>query len=198
MSKLTVLVATTNAGKVREIQSLLQSRYVEVVTLHSFPHLLDFEVEETGTTFKENAELKARTYGRMSGLLTLADDSGLSVDALDGRPGVYSKRYGSTDAERISKLLVELEDKQNRSAHFTCAIALYDPSSDKTRLIEGRADGSITSEPKGTNGFGFDPIFYSPELNCTFAEASSEQKNQVSHRAKALEKAIKFIQKRTR
>lgn len=195
-----LLVASTNPGKILEIRQLLRARHVEVLGVTDFRELKDIAVEETGVTFMENALLKARTYGRLSGIPTLADDSGLSVDALDGRPGVFSKRYGETDSKRITKLLEEMKSipKPRRSAHFTCALVLYNPSGDKAKMVEGRVDGEICREPKGNHGFGYDPIFFCPELNCTFGEAKAEQKDAVSHRARALaqlEKPLKHLLK---
>lgn len=197
MPKFTLLFATTNLGKLAELTSLVKGTRIEVVGLHQVPLLSGIEVEETGTTFEENARLKAQQYGQMSGLVTVADDSGLSVDALQGQPGVYSKRYGYTDTERIHKLLAEMKDipAANRTAHFTAALALYNPASDKTIVTLGEAPGLITSEPHGSNGFGYDPIFFSNDLQKTFAEALPEEKNRVSHRGQAFQKMLKHIKK---
>jgi XTP/dITP diphosphohydrolase len=148
-------------------------------------------VEETGTTFEENALIKAREYGRASGYITLADDSGLVVDALDGKPGIYSARYGNSDTERNTKLLEELiqvPDGQ-RTARFTAVIAVFDPATKTAWTVKGTCEGKIGHRPKGQGGFGYDPVFFSTDLEKTFAEATMEEKNQVSHRGKALEKA---------
>ena len=147
------------------------------------------DVEETGTTFAENARLKALTYARQSGLLTLADDSGLEVDALGGEPGVFSKRYageGKSDAERIEFLLDKLRDVPpgKRSARFRCAIAIASPDG-KLHETDGTCEGEIIFSPRGTNGFGYDPIFYFPARGVTMAELPPEEKNRVSHRAQA-------------
>ena len=193
----TFLIATTNQGKVQEVQDLFQAKRLRTVGLAEARDVAGIEIEETGTTFAENAALKAKAYGRLSGLITIADDSGLSVVALDGRPGVYSKRYGASDEARINKLLQEMQDipESNRQAWFTCNMAIYDPSSDKMYQVEGRVDGVILPEPVGTNGFGFDPVFYCPSIHKSFGECSKEEKNQVSHRGIALQGIREIIRK---
>lgn len=195
-----LLIATTNPGKISEIRESLKSCYIKISSLADFPELANISVEETGSTFAENALLKARTYGRLTGLVTLADDSGLSVDALNGAPGVLSARFAPTDAQRIAKVLDALKDypPSKRSARFTCALVLYDPSSDKSITKHGVVEGHITTVALGTNGFGYDPIFFCPQLNMTFGQATSQQKNQVSHRHQALEQMKKIIAKRCR
>lgn len=198
MSKLTLLFATTNIGKIRELKLLLEAKYIDVKSLSDYPEWTGMEIEETGATFAENAFIKARAYGRLSGLLTLADDSGLSVEALGGKPGVYSKRYGHTDTDRIHRLLQEMTGITDRQAYFTSALVLYDPANDKAITVEGRADGVITESPQGTDGFGYDPIFYYPPLRKTFGELTEAEKNQVSHRAIAFAKIRKPIVKRAR
>ena len=192
-----LLVATTNPGKIKEITELLKSTYVKISNLSDFPELQLINVEEIYETYEENALLKARTIGRLSGLITLADDSGLSVDALKGKPGVHSKRYGKEDADRIAKLLTELSQitQDNRQAHFICSMVIFDPSSEKYHTAVGRVDGFITTKPAGTNGFGYDPVFFCPEINKTFGEATEEEKNQVSHRSKALVGLAQIIRK---
>lgn len=182
-----LLVATNNPGKVREYQDLLVGLNLELVGLADAG--TDTEVDETGRTFEENARLKAEAYGRASGLLTLADDSGLEVEALGGAPGVFSARYagkGATDADRYRKLLVALDGVpwEKRGARFRCVIALAWPDG-HIETFDGQCDGVIAFEPKGTNGFGFDPVFYMPEHGCTIAELPDEVKNRVSHRARA-------------
>ena len=152
-------------------------------------------VDETGNTFTENAILKAKAYGDKFQLLTLADDSGLCIDALDGRPGIFSNRYASTTEERNQKILAELNGVSNRQAHYTCVIALYDPTTKLLHTEEGQVEGYITETTQGNGGFGYDPIFFCPELNKTFGEATAEEKNSVSHRARALEKLKQFIVK---
>jgi len=182
-----LLIATNNVGKVREYAELLAGSGFALCQLADVG--LDNEVEETGETFTENACLKARAYGQASGLLTLADDSGLEVDVLGGSPGVYSARYagpGASDADRIRKLLAALDGVswEKRKADFCCVIALSWPDG-RLETFEGRCDGVIAFEPKGTNGFGFDPVFYMPEHHCTMAELPTDIKNRISHRGRA-------------
>ena len=143
---------------------------------------------EDGDTFDENAYKKAHHYARVLGLVCLADDSGLVVDALDGRPGVYSARYAgenASDQENCEKLLAEMKDKENRRAHFVCVLSLATPGG-PALTWEGKCDGEITREPRGESGFGYDPVFLSDNYNRTFAEISMEEKSKVSHRGKAL------------
>jgi XTP/dITP diphosphohydrolase len=182
-----LLVATNNPGKLREYQDLLAGLDVELSGLTDLG--ITTEADETGQTFEENARIKAAAYGRMSGLLTLADDSGLEVEVLSGAPGIYSARYagkGATDADRYRKLLVALASVpwEKRAARFRCVIALAWPDG-HNETFEGQCEGVIAFEPKGTNGFGFDPVFYMPEHGCTMAELPEEKKNQISHRARA-------------
>jgi XTP/dITP diphosphohydrolase len=181
-----LLVATNNPGKVREYDDLLDGLGLDLCGLADIGLS---KVEETGQTFAENALLKALAYGRASRLLTLADDSGLEVEALGGAPGVYSARYagkGASDADRYRKLLAALEGVpwEKRAARFQCVIALAWPDG-RIETFEGQCDGVIAFEPRGTNGFGFDPVFYMPEFGCTMAELPTEVKNRVSHRARA-------------
>jgi XTP/dITP diphosphohydrolase len=182
-----LLVATNNAGKVREYDDLLRGLDLELWGLADIG--LEWQVDETGHTFDENAQLKARAYCRASHLLTLADDSGLEVTMLGGAPGVHSARYagqGASDADRIRKLLAALDGVpwDDRAARFRCVIALAWPDG-RLETFEGQCEGVIALEPKGTNGFGFDPVFYLPELNCTMAELPMDVKNRISHRARA-------------
>jgi XTP/dITP diphosphohydrolase len=192
-----ILFATTNEGKVKEINTILSEFPIQVLSLKDIatPSITELNIEETGSTFTENAIIKARGYAEATGLITLCDDSGLVVDALRGDPGVHSKRYGSTDESRNQKLLSELSgvDETKRSARFVCAIAIYDPHTNTTHTVEGRSEGHITSEAMGNNGFGYDPVFYSTELGKTFAQASTSEKNQVSHRGRAMTKAKQIL-----
>ncbi len=182
-----VVVATRNRGKLREFSGLLSPHGFEVL---SIAHLSsDTDPEESGTSFAENARLKALAYSVETPLPVLADDSGLEVDALGGRPGIYSARYAgevATDEERIGKLLSELAvARGDRTARFVCALAL----AQQGKLVaeaEGECRGIISLEPRGSHGFGYDPIFYFPELGKTYAELSEMEKNRVSHRAKAV------------
>lgn len=183
-----LLLATQNQGKLKEMQEILKDLPIEVITPSE-----DFDVEETGTTFEENSLLKAKAFSeKYDGILTLADDSGLVVDALDGRPGVYSKRYGTDDLDRNTKLLKELEDKADRTAHFLCVMCLF--GKDVNRSVEGRVTGQIGLEMKGNQGFGYDPIFIPDGFDKTFAELSSEEKNQISHRGRAMDKVRNILE----
>ena len=190
-----LLVATRNQGKLRELSDLLGSVPFELLSLSDVG--IDVDVEETGQTFEDNAVLKAETYRDLSGMLTLADDSGLEVDALGGEPGVCSARYAgpdATDADRIRLLLKNLESTPESSwtAQFTCVIAIASPD-EETRLFPGSCRGKIVREPRGENGFGYDPVFLFPDLGLTMAELAPEQKNAVSHRALAVSKAANAL-----
>jgi XTP/dITP diphosphohydrolase len=190
-----LLIATHNPGKVREYRDLLADLPLEVTYLDA--EGITREVDETGATMEENARLKAREYAQLSGLWTWADDSGLEVDALGGAPGVYSARYagaGKTDADRYRKLLDALTGVpwEGRTARFRCAVALATPEG-ALRVTEGVCEGVIAFGPAGTNGFGYDPVFYMPEHNATMAQLPQEVKNQVSHRARASQKALAVL-----
>ena len=187
ISKLRFLLATQNRGKVREICSALSLFNIEFEFLLGRDDLP--EALESGMTFAENARIKAEHYHQLTGLPTLAEDSGLVVDALGGKPGVHSARFAPTDKERIEKLLRMLDSRpgpSSRSARFVSAICLLLPED----LIEvtGEVQGELAQEPRGTHGFGYDPIFYYPPLGKTFAQMTVEEKNQISHRALALER----------
>lgn len=179
-----ILVATTNPGKVAEYQAILSDDGIQLLGLREVG--VDFEVDESGQTFEENARLKARVYANESGLLTLADDSGLCVDALGGGPGIFSARYGPDPASRIERLLVEMADvpDDRRTARFVCVIALAEPGGG-THTFEGVCEGRIARRPRGTRGFGYDPVFYLPEYDLTMAELPLSLKNEISHRARA-------------
>ncbi len=189
-----LLVATTNPGKVREYHALLEGLDLELLGLNNIG--ITTEVEENGATYMENAAIKARAYARLSGLLTLADDSGLEVDALNGRPGLHSARYARDSAIRIQKLLQELNGvpDEKRAARFQCAIALAWPDG-HVEIVNGSCEGRIAYEPRGTNGFGYDPIFFMPEHNATMAELAEDFKNTVSHRARAAQKARMILER---
>lgn len=187
-----VLVASSNTGKVTEIRRLLKPYEVVVLGLDDLADAP--RLTEPYDTFSENACAKALQAAEQTGLLSLADDSGLMVDALDGRPGVYSSRYADTDAGRISRLLEEMSGipPDQRSAHFVCVIALATPQ----RVLEtweGSVHGCIALEPAGTSGFGFDPVFYYPPEERTFAEMSRDEKNRISHRGRALHSALEDL-----
>jgi XTP/dITP diphosphohydrolase len=182
-----LLVATTNAGKIREYYELLAGLNCELLSLENIG-IADV-VMETGASYTENAVLKARIYSAQSRLLTLADDSGLEVDALNGRPGVHSARYAAGSLARIHKLLAEMEDvpDDQRSARFQCVIALASPDG-HWETAQGTCEGRIAREPRGSHGFGFDPVFYLPEYGVTLAELPERFKNTISHRACAAQK----------
>jgi XTP/dITP diphosphohydrolase len=191
-----LLIATTNQGKIVELRSLLDSLPLRLRSLAEFPDTE--EVEETGSTFSDNAVLKARAYAVQTGLWTLADDSGLEVDALGGAPGVFSARYGGeglNDGQRVERLLAELSlcDGQERSARFICVIAIADPRGQVANISTGRCEGQIAPSPRGTGGFGYDPVFIPDGFNQTFGELSSEIKQKISHRALALQGARAFL-----
>jgi len=189
-----LLIATTNPGKLVEFRELLGGLPVELVLPER-----DLQVAETGRNYAENAALKARTYAAASGLLTLADDSGLEVDALGGAPGLFSARYsplpGANDADRRAHLLANLRGLPRPwTAHFHCTAALALPDGE-LHLAEGQVFGEILPEERGTNGFGYDPLFLLPELGRSMAELTREEKNTLSHRARALHAALPAIRK---
>ncbi|WP_413309934.1 XTP/dITP diphosphatase [Bacillus sp. 1P10SD] len=185
-----VIIATKNPGKAREFEHIFASRGMEVKTLLDFPEIP--EVEETGTTFEENAILKAEAVSKALNKMVIGDDSGLIVDALEGRPGIYSARYAGepkNDQNNTEKVLVELKNvpEENRTARFYCALAVAVPGQ-TTLTVSGTCEGLILNEPRGVNGFGYDPVFYVPEKGLAMAELSADVKNKISHRANALKK----------
>lgn len=186
-----LLLATTNAHKLEEYRAIFSGLPYALLSFHDIQ--LDMDVEETGTSFAENAKLKALAYSKASGMLSLADDSGLEIDALDGAPGIYSARFAGRDTsyeERFRLILERLKSLplEKRTARFRCAIALAEPSG-YYQVVEGVLEGMIADSPCGTNGFGYDPIFLVPKLGKTMAELPSDQKNRVSHRGRAAQKA---------
>ena len=181
-----IVVATNNQNKIREIREMFSSLGFEVISQSE--EGIDIDVEETGDTFAKNALIKARAAAMLTDNYVLADDSGLCVEALSGKPGVMSARYagpGATDADKIKKLLKELGDETDRRAKFVSAMAFIFPNGDEL-MTQGEVSGAILHEPRGENGFGYDPVFFSDDLGKTFAEASAEEKNSVSHRGRAL------------
>jgi len=195
LTKPKLLLATKNRAKAREYSLLLEGIPYQIVTLADLN--IDLVVSETGRTLEENASIKARAYATESNLLALADDSGLEVDALGGEPGVLSARYageGVSDRERIEFLLRRLEGIpwERRAARFVCVIAIASPEG-QLELCRGECDGIIAFEPKGQSGFGYDPVFYLPELGRTMAELSIEEKNEISHRGRAARKARQLL-----
>lgn len=191
-----LVVGTNNAGKIKELNELLNDLPVKISGLGEFENI--FDVEETGTTFEENAVLKANSYALQTGCWALSDDSGLEVEALGGAPGVYSARYAgenADNADRIAKLLRELEiaGSESRRARFVCVMALADETGEIKFLAEGICDGLIAAEPHGANGFGYDPVFIPDGYKQTFGELSSTVKREISHRARAIQKIIRFL-----
>ncbi len=192
-----MLLATENPGKARELLLLFQGIPYQIMTPQQIG--INLAVPETGATLEENAQEKAVAYAMVSGLLTVADDSGLEVDALQGEPGVRSKRYAgeqTSDEERVAFLLRKLKDVawEKRTARFRCVMAIATPST-QMNLCEGECRGFMAFQPKGTGGFGYDPIFYLPELGKTMAELPMKIKNQISHRARAAQKARLILEK---
>jgi XTP/dITP diphosphohydrolase len=194
MTKL--LIATNNPGKLREYQEILASLPVELLSPADTGLALD--PEETGSTFQENAIIKAQAFAQAGGLLTLADDSGLEIDALNGEPGVYSARYGNTDKKdhkgRYRLVLEKLADipVEKRTARFKCVVALA-AGEEIIGTAEGAVEGTITFAPKGEGGFGYDPVFFVPEFERTMAELTSDEKNSISHRSRAVQAAMFMI-----
>ena len=189
-----IVLATKNKGKIKEMRELLAPMNIEVLSLADFLPVDD--AEENGATFAENAMLKARFYFAHTGTPCLADDSGLEVDALGGRPGVYSARYSgedATDAANNAKVLREMEgiEKDKRTARFRCAMAFVGEGVELT--TDGTCEGTLLTEERGQGGFGYDPIFYVPKFDRTLAEMSSEEKNSISHRGAAVRKMADLI-----
>ena len=183
---ITLVIATRNTGKTSEIRDLLKGFPINIKNLDDFGPIP--QVEEDGNTFDENAYKKASFTARILGLPALADDSGLLVEALGGAPGIHSARYAgenATDEQRCAKLLQEMEEKTDRRAAFECVISIAVPTG-AALTYEARCEGLIVREPAGSNGFGYDPIFYYPPLKKTFAELTMQEKSHVSHRGKAL------------
>ncbi len=192
----TLLIGTNNAHKLEEIQAMLADLTVRVIGLREAG--IDHEVDETGTTFEENARLKADTYAQMSGLPTLADDSGLEVAALNGAPGVYTARWALPDLDNphrsYARVLAELKGRpfHDRIARFVCVIALARPGHE-TVTVEGVLPGVIAEEPRGSGGFGYDPVFYLLDYDQHLAELAPEEKNRISHRGQAIARAREVI-----
>jgi XTP/dITP diphosphohydrolase len=192
-----IVLATRNKGKIREFGELIDSiPNAKIVGLDAFPVV--FEVQETGTTFAANARVKAAAYSRLCGVHAIADDSGLEVAVLDGRPGVYSARYAGADTKydvKIPRLLAEIEESNslNRNARFVAHMAFASPDGEIIFEAEGVCDGTIAHEPRGANGFGYDPIFIPEGHYETFGELSDEVKKEISHRARATRKIMRFL-----
>jgi XTP/dITP diphosphohydrolase len=190
-----LLLASSNPGKIREYRLLLDNLGYQIVTL-SDQRIRKIATEQ-GDSYEQNAQIKATTYAKLSQLITLADDSGLEVDALHGKPGIHSARFAgedATDADRVAKLLAMMDGIpwDERTANFKCVIAVATPEGE-LELCQGKCPGIISFEVRGKNGFGYDPIFYLPELDKTMAELPLELKNQLSHRGQAARKARKIL-----
>lgn len=189
-----LLAATNNKGKIKEIKEILSDLGITVITPQEAG--LSLEVEETGSTFEENAALKARAWSKASGMPSLADDSGLCVDALSGRPGVMSARFagaGASDEDNIALLLRNLEGREDRSARFVCVAALALPDGEVVSA-EGRYEGVIIDTPMGAEGFGYDPVFFDPLMGKTLAQMTPAEKNARSHRKQALDRLKEKLQ----
>ena len=189
-----VVIATKNKGKAKDFEALFTPLGYEVVTM--FDVAPDMEIEETGTTFEENAVLKAETLSKALGTIVIADDSGLAVDALNGAPGVYSARYAGDhdDEANIVKVLENLKGlpEEKRTARFMCALAIAGPELETTTVF-GSCEGVILEEKRGTNGFGYDPIFFVPALGLAMAELTPEEKGAISHRGNAIRKLADLL-----
>ncbi|WP_077327278.1 XTP/dITP diphosphatase [Virgibacillus siamensis] len=189
-----IIIATKNAGKAKEFKTFFAKYDVKAVSLLDLTESME-DVEETGSTFEENAALKAETISNRMNTPVLADDSGLMIDALDGHPGIYSARYAGepkNDQANLEKVLDELDGVEDRTARFVCVLAVKIPGQD-TFFKRGECEGNLTTEPKGENGFGYDPIFVPEGYTKTMAQLSAEEKNQISHRKHAIDKLEDWI-----
>lgn len=191
-----LVLASNNAHKLEELRAILTTLGMEVVPQKEMN--INIEPEENGTTFEENSYIKAKTIMDACGIATIADDSGLMVEALDGEPGVYSARYGGeecvTDRDRLNYLLSKMEGMENRKAKFVSVITMLTPDGKKI-VARGECPGEILTAPQGENGFGYDPVFYVAEVGCTLAQLSSQEKNAISHRARALKAFAEMVRK---
>jgi len=189
---LEIIIATNNLGKVKEIKDILDNSNIKILTKKDFPQLP--KIDEDGKTFQENALKKACKISEYTGKVCLADDSGLEIDYLEGKPGIYSSRWGNNDEERINKVLNLLENvpENKRNAKFVCVLVLAFPDGRKY-MVKEECPGKISFIPRGKYGFGYDPIFLIPEYNQTFAELGDKIKNQISHRGKAMRRIINII-----
>jgi len=192
-----IVLASGNLGKVREITAMLKGQEIDILPQSEFNVS---EVEETGLTFVENALIKARHAAKISGLPAIADDSGIEVDALNGAPGIYSARYagvGASDSDNLDKLLVDIEsvDESKRTARFQCVLVMLSHENDPTPIIcQGTWEGTLLHHSVGENGFGYDPIFWLEDRQCTSAELPPDIKDQLSHRGQALRQLVKILQ----
>lgn len=185
-----IVLASSNKHKVQEINDIVKSLDIDVEFILPPDN---FDPDENGTTFEENSYIKAKAAWELTKNWVLADDSGLCINALNGKPGIYSARYAETPALRIERVLKELNGIENRNAHFTCAMTLLNPKGEIDYKVQGICEGTIIKETRGTNGFGYDPIFLVKGDTRTMAELSEEEKNQVSHRSNALRKVLEHL-----
>lgn len=186
-----IVLASSNKHKVQEINDIVKEKGLD---LEFILPPSDFDPEENGTTFEENSYIKAYEAWKLSKTWVLADDSGLCIDTLGGKPGIYSARYAETPALRIARVLKELKGTENRNAHFTCAMTLINPKGEVAYKVEGICEGSIIEETRGSNGFGYDPIFLVKGDTRTMAELPEYEKNKISHRSSALRSVLDFLQ----
>ncbi len=185
-----IVLATSNKHKVQEINDMISGTGIEFILPSGV-----FDPVEDGVTFEENSLIKAKEAWKASKTWTLADDSGLCIKALEGRPGIHSARYAETPAKRIDRVLNEMKGVENREAQFVCAMTLINPQGEVELACRGVCDGSISEAPRGENGFGYDPIFLIKGTNTTMAELSEEEKNKISHRSNALRKVVEHLSK---
>lgn len=183
-----IVLASSNAHKVKEINEIVAGSGLEFILPPD-----GFDPIEDGKTFEENSLIKAKAAWELTKTWTLADDSGLCIDALDGAPGIYSARYAETPVKRIERVLKEMKDKTNRNAHFACCMTLINPEGEVEFSTTAICEGSITTEARGSNGFGYDPIFLVKGGTRTIAELSEEEKNQISHRSIALRRVVEYL-----
>lgn len=188
-----LIIATNNMGKLKEFKQILSDKFDHVYGLAEKG--IEVEIEETGSTFAENALIKAKTVAKIANMPALGDDSGLCVDALGGAPGIYSARYAGEDCDwkrNNLKIIEDMKGVENRKCHFACALAVYFPD-DTYVVAEGKAHGTLLDAPRGDKGFGYDPLFLSDDTGLTFAESTAEEKNKISHRARALAELLKKL-----
>lgn len=185
-----IVFATKNKNKLIEVKKMLENSEIEVLGIEG-----EFNPEETGATFEENAFIKAHEAAKLTNITAMGDDSGLVVDALNGRPGLYSSRYAETDEKRNNKLLEELKNisSEKRTARFVCSISIVSPDGKNIFSTTQKCEGQIAFSAKGKFGFGYDPVFYLPKKNATMAELNMEEKNKISHRGKALRKTVEWL-----